>query len=201
MAIQLQELIERINQEGIKSAEEKTREIIAEAEKKAEDIIEKARKEAKGLTEKANESAKSTREKSEKAIKQSFRNVMLALKQEITKQFDLIVKSEIGKALNPEVISEVIINVSKDIAKQKSDGKDIQILVNEKDAKKLTGTFVESFKKEIKAGLEIKPVKNIDAGFMVSFDDGKSHYDFTDDGLRECLFAYISPQLKEIVKK
>ncbi|MCK4947125.1 MAG: hypothetical protein KAS46_02000 [Candidatus Aureabacteria bacterium] len=200
MAAQLQELIERINKEGVKSAEEKTRKIIAEAEKKAEDIIEKAEKEAKALTENAKKSAKSTQEKSEKAIKQSFRNVMLALKQEITKQFDLIVKSEIGKALKPEVVSEVIINVSKDIAKQKSDGKDVQILVNEKDAKKLAVTFIESFKKEIQSGLEIKPVKNIDAGFMVSFDGGKSHYDFTDDGLRECLSAYISPQLKEIVK-
>ncbi|MCK5161470.1 MAG: hypothetical protein KAQ99_07850 [Candidatus Aureabacteria bacterium] len=200
MAAQLQELIERINKEGIKSAEEKTRKIIAEAEKKAEDIIEKAEKEAKALIEEAKKSAKSTQEKSEKAIKQSFRNVMLALKQEIAKQFDLIVKSEIGKALKPEVVSEVIINVSKDIAKQKSDGKDVQILVNEKDAKKLAGTFVESFKKEIQSGLEIKPVKNIDAGFMVSFDGGKSHYDFTDDGLRECLSAYISPQLKEIIK-
>ena len=200
MAAQLQELIERINKEGVKSAEEKTRKIIAEAEKKAEDIIEKAEKEAKALTENAKKSAKSTQEKSEKAIKQSFRNVMLALKQEITKQFDLIVNSEIGKALKPEVVSEVIINVSKDIAKQKSDGKDVQILVNEKDAKKLAVTFVESFKKEIQSGLEIKPVKNIDAGFMVSFDGGKSHYDFTDDGLRECLSAYISPQLKEIIK-
>jgi len=200
MAAQLQELIERINKEGVKSAEGKARKIIAEAEKKAEDIIEKAEKEAKALIEKAKKSAKSTQEKSEKAIKQSFRNVMLALKQEITKQFDLIVKSEIGKALKPEVVSEVIINVSKDIAKQKSDGKDVQILVNEKDAKKLAVTFIESFKKEIQSGLEIKPVKNIDAGFMVSFDGGKSHYDFTDDGLRECLSAYISPQLKEIVK-
>ena len=200
MAAQLQELIERINKEGVKSAEEKTRKIIAEAEKKAEDIIEKAEKEAKALTENAKKSAKSTQEKSEKAIKQSFRNVMLALKQEITKQFDLIVKSEIGKALKPEVVSEVIINVSKDIAKQKSGGQDVQILVNEKDAKKLAGVFVESVKKEVKSGLVIKPVKNIDAGFMVSVDGGKSHYDFTDEGLRECLSAYISPQLKEIVK-
>ena len=201
MAAQLQELIERINQEGIKSAEGKTRKIIAEAEKKAEDIIEKARKEAKGLTEKANKGAESTREKSEKAIKQSFRNVMLSLKEEIKKQFDLIVKSEVGEALKPEVVSEIIIKVSESFAKQMSGNQDAQVLVSKGDAKKLGETFIERFKKEVKSGLEIKPVKNIDAGFMVSFDGGKSHYDFTDDGLRECLSAYISPQLKEIVKK
>jgi len=47
--------------------------------------------------------------------------------------------------------------------------------------------------------LTVKPVPAVDAGFTVSFDGGRSSYDFTDNGLRDLVSTYLSPHLKEII--
>ncbi len=201
MAAQLQELIEKINQEGVESAQKKGQEIITEAEIKAKDIIASARKEAEDIVKKADTDAKNLEESGHKAIDHSFRNVMLALKEEIAKQFDRILKNETAGIFKPEVMTDIIIKVAKDLADTVGQGKDVEVNLSPGDAEKLRVCLVAKFKKEIKSGLVIKPVKNIDAGFKISLDKGQSHYDFTDQGLKDCLAAYLSPQLKEIIGK
>jgi len=201
MAAQLQELIEKINLEGVESAQKKAEEIITEADIKAKGIINSAKKEAEDIIKKADADAKNLEGSGHKAIEHSFRNVMLALKEEIEKQFDRILKNEVAASLKPEVMTDIIVQVAKNFADTAGKGKDVEVNVSSSDAKKLEQCLVEKFKKEIGSGLEIKPIKNIDAGFKISLDNGQSHYDFTDEGLKDCLAAYLSPQLKEIVGK
>ena len=201
MAAQLQELIEKINQEGVESAQMKGQEIITEAEVKAKGLIDSARKEAEAMVKKAEVGARNIEESSHKAVEHSFRNVMLALKEEIEKQFDRILKSEVAGTLKPEVMTDIIVKVADNFADKSGKGKAVEVSVTSSDAEKLEKCLVARFKKEIGLGLEIKPVKNIDAGFKISLDNGQSHYDFTDEGLKDCLSAYLSPQLKKIVGK
>jgi len=201
MTEQLQELIERINREGVEAAESKGKEIVAAAEEKAEKIVADAQKAAEDLARNAETDAKKLQENAEKAIQQSFRNVMLSLKDEIQKYFDRIFTAEIGDSLTPDKLSEVIIAVGKKCADQISGEKDVKALVSPDDAKKLADSLIERFKKETGKGLKISPVPGIDAGFMVSFDGGESSYDFTDQGLKQLLSTYISAQLKKIISQ
>ena len=201
MAEQLQELLERINREGVEKAENKAKEIILTANHKAEKIVNDAEKKAGELVDRADRDAKKIQESAEKAIRQSFRNIMLSLKEEIRKYFDRILTAQLGEALSPELLSKMILAVTKNCARQISGETDMQVLVSPDDAKELAGGLIERFKKEAGAGLTIKPVPAIDAGFMISFDGGESSYDFTDDGLKEILSTYISAQLKEIVSE
>ena len=201
MAEQLQELIERINREGVESAEKKAHDIISQAEEQAKQTIDAAENKAKEITEQTESDAKRTTESAEKAIQQSFRNVMLSLKEEIRKYFNGILSSEIRDALSKDKLSEIILAVAKKCADQIRGETEVKILVSPGDAKKLSEDLLSRFKKEVGAGLTIKPVPTIDAGFMISFDGGESSYDFTDRGLQELLSTYISTELKEIIAR
>ncbi len=201
MTEQLQELIERINQEGVEAADNKGKEIVSAAEEKAEKIVSEAQKQAENLAKNAESDAKKLQENAEKAIQQSFRNIMLSLQDEIRKYFDRIFTAEIGDSLTPEKLGEVIITVGKICADQISGDADVKVMVSPDDAKKLADSLIERFKEETGKGLKINPVPGIDAGFMVSFDGGESSYDFTDQGLKQLLSTYISAQLKKIISQ
>ncbi len=199
MTEQLQELIERINREGVEAADSKGKEIVAAAEEKAAKIVSDARTAAENLTKNAESEAKKLQENAEKAIRQSFRNIMLSLQDEIRKYFDRIFNAEIGGALTTDKLGEVILAVGKRCADQISGDKDVEVMLSPDDAKKLAESLIARFKEETGKGLKIKPVPSVDAGFMISFDGGESSYDFTDQGLQQLLSTYISTQLKKII--
>ena len=58
---------------------------------------------------------------------------------------------------------------------------------------------MSKLKDKVKLGVEFKPSPNINAGFSISFDKGKSYFDFSDEGLLETLCAYLNPELARII--
>ena len=77
---------------------------------------------------------------------------------------------------------------------------DIRVLLKEKDLENLRNTFVLKLEQKLKSGMEFKPSPGINAGFLISFDKGKSFFDFTDEGLTTALCAYLNPELSKLFK-
>lgn len=201
MAEQLQELLERINREGVDKAEKKAAEIVAAAEAKAEDIINAAEKEAGEKQTAAAEAAGKLKENAEKAIQQASRNILLSLREEIQKYFDRILTATIADSLPHEALTAAILKVIERGAAAIGGEAEIEIALSPEDSKKIAGDLVARFKKAAAGKLDVKPIPGIDAGFTVSFDGGKSSYDFTDSGLRELISTYLSPHIKEIISR
>jgi len=111
MAEQLQELLERINREGVEKAEKKAGEIIAAAEKKAKEIVEAAEKQAAERKAAAAADAENLKKNAEKAIQQSSRNVLIYLQEEIQKYFDRILTAAIAESLPAEALTAAILGV------------------------------------------------------------------------------------------
>jgi len=201
MAEQLQELLERINREGVEKAEKKAGEIIGAAEKKAKAIVEAAEKQAAERNTAAEDAAGKLKENAEKAIQQSSRNVLLSLQEEIQKYFDRILTEAIAESLPPEALTPAILGVIEKGAAAIAGSAEIEVALNPKDAKKISSDLMARFKKAAGGKLTIKPVPAVDAGFTVSFDGGRSSYDFTDSGLQDLVSTYLSPHLKEIISR
>jgi V/A-type H+/Na+-transporting ATPase subunit E len=199
MAEQLQELLERINREGVEKAEKKAGEIIAAAEKKAKEIVEAAEKQAAERKAAAAADAENLKKNAEKAIQQSSRNVLIYLQEEIQKYFDRILTAAIAESLPAEALTAAILGVIEKGAAAIGGSEEIEVAINPADAKKISGDLVARFKKTTGEKLTVKPVPAVDAGFTVSFDGGRSSYDFTDNGLRDLVSTYLSPHLKEII--
>ncbi len=201
MAEQLQELLERINREGVEKAEKKAAAIVAEAEAKAREIVESAEKRAAEREAAAETAAGRLKENAEKAIGQSARNVMLSLEDEVRKYFDRILTTAIGESLTPEAMTAAILKLVEKAAAQIGGDESVEIGIAPGDAKKISDGLLAGFRKEAEGKLTINPVPSVEAGFTISFDGGKSSYDFTDTGLRDLLSTYLSPHLKEIISR
>ena len=73
--------------------------------------------------------------------------------------------------------------------------------LKEQDKIKLEGHFLNKLKGELKKGIELRGQADIQAGFIISFDSGKSHFDFSDKALAQYLGSYVKPKVAEILRE
>lgn len=200
MAEKLKELLEKINQEGIIEAEAKAKAIESEAKLKAERIIKDAKGQAGKIIEDARSHTKRIKEATDAVLKQSSRNLILALKEDIKSIFSKVIAAETAEAMSHSELASILEKVINNFAEKNGESSDLKVLLNPKDLKRLKKTFILKLKEKLKMGIEFKPAANIDAGFSISFDKGKSFFDFTDEGLSEALCIYLNPELERLFK-
>ena len=198
MDVQLKELIDKIKNDGVKSAEESAKAIISEAEKKAEEIINGAQKKAVDLKESSTREAELSKQSSIDAVKQSARDLVIDLKKEIEGVFATLIKSGSEDALKGDGLSNAIIAVLNNW--DKNSVSDLAVLLPEAEEAEVKKSINSKFSELIKKGLEIKPHKGIDAGFKISEKDGNVYYDFSAEGVGQMMAEYLSPGLAQFVK-
>ncbi len=200
MSENLKGLLEKINQEGIKSAEEKAKVIEDKARQDARKILDDARKLADEIIQKANREADKTKTSANLSIKQAARDLMLSLKEDIRKMLNKITAGEINKVLSNEEIAGILAGLIDKYVDKNGQTSDIKVLVKKEDLEKIKNAFMSKLKDKVKAGVEFRPSANINAGFSISFDKGKSYFDFSDEGLLETLCVYLNPELAKLIK-
>ena len=194
MAEQLKELIEKIQKEGIKAAEDKARSIEEEARQKAQAIIKEAQKEAEGLISQANDKAKRLQETTLASLKQVGRDVLLALKTEISDMLNKLIMERVREALTPQELAHILAGLIKEQGKA-----EVVVSLKKDDVEKLEKGFLAELNKHAQKGITLKASEDISGGFTISYDAGKSHFDFTDKALAEYIGLSLKPKLAEIL--
>jgi V/A-type H+-transporting ATPase subunit E len=195
----LKGLLEKIHQEGIKSAEEKGRAIETQAQRGAEKIIEDARKEASRIIEDARSSAEKMKLAGEVALKHAGRDIILSVKKELGKMLDKIARVDISKALTGDELVRILGGMIEAYAAKEGMASDIRVLVKKDDLEKLKHSFAAKLKDKIKDGIELKPSSHIKAGFAISFDQGKSFYDFSEESIVQALRIFLDEELAKLL--
>jgi len=198
MAEEIKELIEKIRSEGVRAGENKAKAIELEASKRACQIIADAEAEAKRMLSEARESISRSEESSKNSLKQAARDVIIGLKKEVLAMLNKITLSHLNKTLTLEETGKLIAHLLKE-CKAKEKGAVIVSLKKE-DADKLAAVFMSELSDDIKKSLVLKPSEDIHGGFTISYDHGKSYFDFTDHALAEYIGSYIRPKLSDILK-
>jgi len=198
MAEEIKDLIEKINQEGIRAAEEKAKKIQEEAQASAEGTLSKAKKEADKLIQDAKQQIAKMDEKENALLAQAGRDLLILLRKEIDALLERIMVSEIQKALDPEAMYKIIADLIKNLATEKSE---IIIALSKDDSEALGAYFFTRLKEQAKATITLRPQQDIRAGFSISFDAGKSCFDFSDKALADYIGSYLKPKLNEILQK
>jgi V/A-type H+-transporting ATPase subunit E len=197
MDVQLQELIDKIKSEGIKSAEQESARVRKEAQAKANEIIAHAHEEASGIISKAKQEVQRFEHTAKDAVAQAGRNTILSLRSRITEMFDALIAEQTKDAFSPKVLEEVIVSLIK--AWSKEQVTNLQVLLSPSDLKKIEKQLKSRLAAELKKGVELKPFPEIEAGFRIAMEDGSAYYNFTDQGIAEILAEYLNPKIAEIV--
>ena len=197
MTEQIKDLIEKIKQEGIKAAEEKAKKIEEQAKKEAEEIILKAKENANKITAETQQQLAKMEEKQKTSLVQAGRDLLLSLRREINSMLDRLLALEVKKILTPEAMNKIMAELIKGLAAHEAE---MIITLGKEDLEALKMNFLAKLKEEVRKEITLKPSSDIRAGFTISFDAGKSCFEFTDKALAEYIGGYIRPKLNEILQ-
>ena len=198
MSEEIKGLIEKIQKEGIDEAHLKARQIEEQAKTKAASIIDEAKLAAQKIISNATQDARKTQESTSVALSQAARDMLLSLRRQINEILGKIITTKIHEALSADELSKIIINFIKENAAKSKE--DIVISIPRHDAHKLEGLIGELIG-HIKKGVIINPADDLQAGFLISFDAGRSQFDFSDKALAEYIGTYLKPKLKETLQQ
>ena len=196
MAEDIKSLIEKIQQDGVIGGQERAREIEKRARAEAEAIIEKARQESESIREEAVNLIAQMEEKQRSLLAQAGRDALLLLRREINAMLDKLIQVKIKDTLTPELLVAIITRI---VQAQESQVQ-TEVSLSREDLQALEEGFLSKLKDEIKKGLVLRASDDLRAGFVISFDAGKSAFDFSDQALGEYIGSYVKPKLAELLK-
>jgi len=197
MEIQVQELIDKIKNDGIKTATEEANRIKAEAQAQANHIVESAKKEADSIIS----GGKLEAEKAEKAgiaaLQQASRNLILVFKDEI----QAIINKIINDAVKANYSEDILKAALPEILKKWAAGTDnLALILPENELSKIESFLNDKLKNEIGKGIELKSSRNLSSGFRLSNKEGSVYYDFSSEAVAGLLGAYLNPKLAGLLK-
>jgi len=199
MADELKGLLEKIQEDGVRAAEEKARAIEDEALRSAQRVSDSAKREAARMISEAESKIVRAEDSSRAALKQASRDAIISLKKEISNILEKIISSHVHKALASDEMAKILSGLIKSASS--SDADKIAVTLKKDDLDKMEKILLGELSHEIRKGITLKSSDEIHGGFLISYDAGKSHYDFTDKALAEYISANLAGRLKEILKE
>ena len=201
MQSKLQELTEKLYNEGVVKANEEAAQIVDKAKKEADEIINKAKNKADEIIEDANKKSAEIAKNIQSELKLSAKQAINALKQEIT---DMLTSGVIGKAVGESVNETDFVKSIIEIAVKNWNPKgetamDLLILLPESN-KKAFDSFVESkLKKLIDGSIEVNFDSKMKNGFKIGPADGSYIISFTDEDFDNFFKAYLRPRTAQLL--
>jgi len=195
MAEEIKNLIEKIKSEGIQKGEEQALAIEKAAQAKADKIIAEAKKTADSIVAQAQQTAKQTDRSMRNTLSQAGRDFSLMVKKEVCAMLDALVRQKIKDALTPqELISLIAAAINASGLNQ------AHVVVSSDDEAKMEKLIFELGEK-LKKGITLSGASDIRAGFVISFDQGKSQFDFSEASLAEFISSTLKPKLNTILTR
>jgi len=200
MTEQVQELINKIKTEGIQEAQSKAQEMEAAAQKKADDIIASAEQKALQLMSDAKAHQERLQDATQKALQQAARDMLLKLRQEICASLTRVADREVRQALSTDKLAALIEKAIKGYAKG-NQAEDIVVLLGEKDYKALKDSLLAQLKESVKQEVNVRQSNHVSSGFTISFDEGRSSYEFTDETLVDFLSRSVNEDVAALLNE
>ena len=182
MELQIQDLVSSIRKEGVDTAKAQADAILAEAKKAAAEIISKAQAEAKTITDNAGRDVAALKENARLNAEQARRDAALSFKGEIQKEYAKLLAADVKKTVKGEALAKLIAAALKG-----ENPADYVAEVNE-----VTTGLKGELAAELKAGLEIRPSRQVNAGFKLVMKNGSGYFDCTEEELTAVLMPFFS---------
>jgi V/A-type H+-transporting ATPase subunit E len=197
MEQKIQELTEKIYQEGVEKGKSQARKIIADAQEKASGIIADAKSEAEKIIAGANQQAAELKRNTEAEIKLSGTQALSAIKQQI---LDLVTAKTVNDSMaaslsEPSVIKEFVALVVQNWKMGKEVPR-LEVLLPAQKQQELEKTFQKGGSDLLKKGLSLSFSKSIKAGFRIGPQDGSFKISCTDEDFAEFFKEYLRPRTR-----
>ena len=199
MQNKLQELTEKIYQEGVEKGNAEAQQIIEKAKSDAAEIIAKSKKEAESILEEARKKAADIKSNAESELRLTGKQAVIALKQKITDTINGdIIKSSIKNSFDKDFTQKIIEITLSNWAKS-GQSMDLTLLLPENDEKNFTDFFKKEAKQYLDKGITLKYDSSLKSGFQIGPKDGSYKVSFTDEDFINFFKHYLRPKLAEML--
>lgn len=199
MSNKLQELTDRLYNEGLSKGKEEGELLLANAKKEAEDIVAKAKSEAELIVSQARKKAAELESKAESDIRMASAQSLQATKKDIESLLvNAIVSDRLSASMkDTDFIKEIIRSVSEKFSA--SESSDLRLVLPESMQKELEPWVASELKKAIGKGIKADFSKKIHGGFTIGPEDGSWYVSLTDETFNELIAEYLRPVTKKIL--
>lgn len=199
MQTKLQELTEKLYNEGLSKGKAEGDLILAKAKEEAADIVKKAQAEAAAIIAKAESEAAEYKTKVESDVKMAAVQSIQAAKSSlenlaISKVAGNTVKSTLSSA---EFVKEFIMAVAKQFSTDEA--KDLEMVLPASLQSELEPFIEGELAKALKGGVTASFSKKISGGLNIGPKDGGWFISLTDQTFNELISEYLRPATKKIL--
>lgn len=201
MQNKLQELTDKLYNEGLSKGKQEAEQLKKNAQAEAEKIIAEARAKADAILEEVKKEAEQTRIKVENDLRMASTQTITAIRHQVEQIL-------IAKALNAPVkavlsdgsiVKELIISVVKAFDAANPEPKELEVILPASLQKEFSEAVEKDILSEMSNGVEISYSKQIAAGFRIGPKDGGFIISFTEGDFERIIAQYLRPATKKLL--
>ena len=196
MNTKLQELTDKIYNEGVEKGNAKAQEIVTDAEQKSVEILEKANAEAKRIIAAAEQKSAEITKNTQSELKLFANQSLNALKTEITNVICGSIVADSVKAATEDksFMQKTILTMVEQWAK------DGEVIIDAKDGKSLTEYFTANAKHLLDKGVKIVETNGLKTDFTISkVEAGGYKVNFGEEEFISYFKEFLRPKLVEML--
>ncbi|MCR9292184.1 MAG: hypothetical protein NXI32_05660 [bacterium] len=208
----IEELIERLRQQGVDEGKVQADQLLDEARYKAEKRLETARQEAESILETARVEADRSRRAGEEAVELAMRDGMLRIKTELVDRFADRVRNLVAKELaDGDILRQLIVEVAGRAAPQEDQPakillpKDVQGLEQlRREPEELKqgslSHFVAGITQDmLREGITVSQGEH-DSGIRVQLQNSDVEIELSDRSIADLLLKHLVPRFRAIME-
>ena len=201
MQNKLQELTDKLYNEGLSKGKQDGEELLQKAKAESESIIAQAKAEAERIVAQANKEAEELRTKVMADVKMAATQSVAVTKQEIEKMVVTRTAAEGVKANmgNAAFVKELILSVVKAFNPQNASPVDLSLILPESLKAEVEPFVKNEIASQFKAEVKVDYSKKMNGGFKVAPKNGGYVLQFTDEEFQNLVANYLRPATKKIL--
>ena len=200
MQNKLQELTDKLYNEGLAKGKQDAEDSLAKAREEAARIVEDAKVQAAKIISNASKQAEDIQTRTEGDIKMAATQTLAALRQQISQ---MVVARAIGSKVDDALADKAFVGklIATVAGAFKADGAatPLEVILPEDMKAKLQEFLANNIDKELSKSLSFGFSDSFAGGFRIAPKDGGYYLDFTDESFRDLLGEYLRPATNKIL--
>ncbi len=206
----VQELIDRIRDQGVQAAQTEADRVLRDARQQAQEIVARAKAEADAAQAKAREEIEAYRQASLDALRLAARDTVLDLEARVLARFEEFVKRLVVSATRDrELVRSIVLVLAGHAAEEFIQDKEVEVRISSSLLEGPTGpVFKEEGKLAIlglssdmlREGLVLVPDSEIEGGARVRLVQDKLEIDLSDRAIARLISQRLIPRFKAIME-
>ena len=200
MQNKLQELTDKLYNEGLSKGKQEAEQMMANAKNEAAQIIAQAKEQAQEILAKAQNDAAELKSKTENDVKMASLQAFTAVKQQIESVITAKTLAPAKSAVaETEFLKEIVKAIVTAFNPQNSDSVALDIILPAEKQTELEQFAKEQLSKICSAGVDVQFSKGVQGGFKIAPKGEGYMLSFTDKDFENIIAEYLRPKTKELL--